>query len=176
MTFACVAFPPPMKSCLTGFLLYYSELGWGIKRGRGETGRGGWGTLCETTLSFSRVFTIARTEKAPGALFAKSRVWQRIAACSRFGLMADNNSDERRLDPRIYYDLPLNSLKPSVPFFLLHFIGFKIQLSHPPRWGWCRDGEEIYLSSSHQVHHQFIATDCVRIHVAMDAIAPKGMK
>jgi hypothetical protein len=36
--------------------------------------------------------------------------------------MADNNSDERRLDPRIYYDLPLNSLKPSVPFFFFFIL------------------------------------------------------
>jgi hypothetical protein len=38
------------------------------------------------------------------------------------GLMADNNSDERRPDPRIYYDLPLNSLKPLGSFIFFYLI------------------------------------------------------
>ena len=151
------------------FYTYYSELGWGIK---GEGRNQGEGTLCETTLSVSRLFLRLCASESSGSFIRKVSCVTALRSLFLDGLMADNNSDERRLDPRIYYDLPLNSLKPSVLAFLFiffFFIWFKIQLTVSPSNGeWCR--RDIF-SSSHQVHHQFIATDCVRIHV--DIMGPR---
>lgn len=168
MTFACLAFTT-MKSLTGFFYIYYSELGWEIK---GEGRNQGEGTLCETTLSVSRLFLRLCASESSGSFIRKVSCVTALRSLFLDGLMADNNSDEKATGPPYLLRPAIKfsqTLGPRVLFiFFFHLIQDSELTVSPSNGGWCR--RDIF-SSSHQVHHQFIATDCVRIHV--DIMGPR---
>lgn len=148
-------------------------MGSGSNREEGRTKK--WGDATRNDAERLSLFLRLCASESFGSFIRKVSVWQQLAGTSATDWWAIIIQKYRRPDPRFYY---AGAIKFFQTFGFSFFIFFLIQDSTPiSLWpsvhvGWWR--RDIF-SSSLQVHHQFIATDCVRIHVAMDA-EKRGMK